>query len=116
MIAGVGAADSPAKARVTSRSGTDPSENRNYESRVDKEFTRREAGDSAAWLSAWVGFAALLTGSVPGRTGPVSVRGLPVGVVVGGALKDLQGRPDLRLGRLQDRIPGRPGPGREGLA
>jgi len=46
----------------------------------------------------------------------VSVRGLPVGVAVRSAFENLQGRPDLRFGPLQDRIPSRPGPGRERLA
>jgi hypothetical protein len=51
-----------------------------------------------------------------GLPGPLSVGGFPVGVAVCGAFEYLRGRPDLRFGWLQDRIPGTPGPGRERLA
>jgi len=47
-----------------------------------------------------------VTSRVPGCTGPPSICGLPVGVAVRDALEDLRGRRDLRLGRLQDGIPG----------
>jgi len=47
---------------------------------------------------------------------PLSIRGLPVGVAVRGAFEYLRRGPDLRFGWLQDRVPVRPGPGRERLA
>jgi hypothetical protein len=51
-----------------------------------------------------------------GCTRALSIRGLRVGVAVGGTAKDLRGRADLGFGRLQDGGPGRPGPRRERLA
>ena len=47
---------------------------------------------------------------------PPSVGGFPVGVAAGDALKDLRGRRDLGLGRLQDRVHALWRPGRERLA
>gem|GEM_PF-4295528 len=54
--------------------------------------------------------------SVPERSGLASVPGFPVGVAVSSALEYLSGRPDLGLGRLQDRSPAWSCPQRERLA
>ena len=61
------------------------------------------------------GFQLATTGSVRVDR-PLSIGGFPVGVAVCGAFEYVRGRPDLRLRRLQDRVPCLPGPGREGLA
>ena len=45
-----------------------------------------------------------------------SVCGLEVGIAIDGMLEDLRGRPDLRLGRLQDRVVAWSWPERERLA
>ena len=46
-------------------------------------------------------------------SGRPSIRGFPVGVAVHRALENLRGGRDLGLGRLQDRLPARAGPGGE---
>jgi hypothetical protein len=51
-----------------------------------------------------------------GCTRQLSIGGFPVGVAVRGAFEHVRGRPDVWLGRLQDRVPARTRPGRECLA
>src|ERR1035438_1416312 len=60
--------------------------------------------------------ATVVTSPLPGCTGLLSVSCFPIGVVIKGAVQDPGRRADLRLRRLQDRIPGTSGPGRERLA
>ena len=55
----------------------------------------------------------VITSRPAGRIWPPSIRSLPVGVAVHRALEDLRGGRDLGLGRLQDRLSARAGPGGE---
>src|SRR5260370_15598751 len=75
---------------------------------------RQPFSGSAVWLPTWGRRSRSRFCS--GCCGPPSIGGFPVGVAVGGAFENLKRRPDLRLGWLQDRVSGGPGPRRERLA